>query len=105
MNFVYELLRAGSTPTDSDSGAEVARKVNDNFKKVQDKFSEIDKSIKDGVAADVPIGDATTAGIVKSSNAENKVSIDKDGTMDVSSLNVNKLKQNDGDYIILDGNI
>lgn len=67
MNFVYELLRAGSTPTDSDSGAEVARKVNDNFKKVQDKFSEIDKSIKDGVAADVPIGDATTAGIVKSS--------------------------------------
>lgn len=105
MNFVYELLRAGTTQANSDSGSEVARKVNDNFKKVQDKFAELDKTIQDGVTVDVPIGDATTAGIVKSSNSENKVSISKDGTMEVVSLNVNKLKQDDGDYIILDGNI
>lgn len=105
MNFVYELLRAGTTQANSDSGSEVARKINDNFKNVQDKFAELDKTIKDGVTVDVPIGDATTAGTVKSSNSENKVSISKDGTMEVASLNVNKLKQDDGDYIILDGNI
>ena len=89
MNFVYELLRAGTTQS----------------KKVQEKFAEVDKSIQEGVAADVPIGDETTAGIVKSSNSENKVSINKDGTMEVVSLNVNKLKQDNGDYIILDGNV
>lgn len=105
MNFVYELLRAGTTQANSDSGAEVARKINDNFKKVQDKFADVDKLIKEGVAADVPIGDETTAGTVKSSDSENMVTIGKDGTMEVASLNVNKLKQDDGDYIILDGNI
>lgn len=105
MNFVYELLRAGTTQANSDSGAEVARKINDNFKKVQDKFTELDKTIQEGVTVNVPIGDATTAGIVKSSDSENMVTIGKDGTMEVASLNVNKLKQDDGDYIILDGNI
>lgn len=105
MNFVYELLRAGTTQANSDSGAEVARKINDNFKKVQDKFAEVDQSIQEGVTVNVPIGDATTAGAVKSSNSENKVTISEDGTMEVNSLNVNKLEQDDGDYIILDGEI
>ena len=105
MNFVYELLRAGTTQANSDSGAEVARKINDNFKKVQDKFADVDKLIKEGVAADVPIGDETTAGTVKSSKSENKITISGDCTMEVNSLNVNKLEQDDGDYIILDGNI
>lgn len=105
MNFVYELLRAGTTQANSDSGSEVARKINDNFKNVQDKFTELDKTIQEGVTVNVPIGDATTAGIVKSSDSENMVTIGKDGTMEVVSLNVNKLKQDDGDYIILDGNI
>ena len=105
MNFVYELLRAGTTQANSDSGSEVARKINDNFKNVQDKFTELDKTIQEGVTVNVPIGDETTAGIVKSSDSENMVTIGKDGTMEVASLNVNKLKQDDGDYIILDGNI
>lgn len=104
-DFVYELLRAGTTQSNSDSGAEVARKINDNFKKVKEKFAEVDQSIEEGVAADVPIGDETTAGTVKSSTSENKVTISEDGTMEVNSLNVNKLEQDDGDYIILDGNI
>ena len=38
MNFVYELLRAGTTQANSDSGSEVARKINDNFKNVQDNL-------------------------------------------------------------------
>ena len=41
MNFVYELLRAGTTQANSDSGSEVARKINDNFKNVQDKFTAV----------------------------------------------------------------
>ena len=103
MNFVYELLRAGTTQANSDSGSEVARKINDNFKNVQDKFTELDKTIQEGVTVNVPIGDATTAGIVKSSDSENMVTICKDGTMEVASLNVNKLKQAVGAYINLDG--
>ena len=47
MGLVYELLRAGSTQADSDSGAEVARKFNDNFDKTAKKFQEIEQSIKD----------------------------------------------------------
>lgn len=105
MNFVYELLRAGTTQANSDSGSEVARKINDNFKNVQDKFTELDKTIQEGVTVNVPIGDETTAGTVKSSKSENKITISGDGTMEVNSLNVNKLEQDDGDYIILDGNI
>lgn len=105
MNFVYELLRAGSTSSDSDSGAEVARKFNDNFKNVQDKFSDIEQSIKDGIPANVPIGNETKAGVVKSSKSENAVSIKTDGTMEINSLNVQKIEQDDGDYLILDGNI
>lgn len=105
MNFVYELLRAGTTSTNSDSGAEVARKINENFKNVKDKFEEIDQSIKNGVSANVPIGTETQAGGVKSSKSENNVSIKTDGTMEVNSLNVQKIKQDDGDYLILDGNI
>jgi len=56
MNFVYELLRAGTTQANSDSGSEVARKINDNFKNVQDKFTELDKTIQEGVTVNVPIG-------------------------------------------------
>lgn len=105
MDFVYELLRAGTTQANSDSGAEVARKINDNFKKVQDKFLEIDQSIKDGVPVDIPTGTTGKAGVVKSSSDENKILIDKDGTMEITSLNVKKLVQSEDDYIILDGDI
>ena len=100
MNFIYELLRAGTSSIDSDSGAEVARKINVNFKRVQDKFSEIEQSIQD-----IPIGNELKPGIVKSSKSENNVSINTDGTMEVASLNVEKLTQDDDDFIILDGNV
>lgn len=105
MSFLYELLRAGTTSTDSDSGAEVARKINENFKKVKDQFAEIELSIKNGVSANIPIGTETQIGGVKSSRSENNVFIRTDGTMEVNSLNVQKIEQDDGDYLILDGNI
>lgn len=105
MNLVYEMLRAGSTQADSDSGAEVARKFNDNFNKTNQKFQEIEQSIKDGIASNIPIGSSTTAGVVKSSDSANKVTIGEDGTMEVVSLDVQKLIQDENDYIILDGDI
>ena len=37
------------------------------------------------------------------STAENKVSVAADNTMEVNSLNVNKLVQTDGDILILNG--
>ncbi len=121
MDFIYELLRAGTTPSDSDSGSEVARKFNDNFQKVQEKFAEIDQSLtKERVTGltigglsqpidengnvEVPIAGLLQLGVIKSSEAENKIKVDTDGTAEVASLNVNKLVQTEGEYMVLDGN-
>lgn len=121
MDFIYELLRAGTTPNDSDSGSEVARKFNDNFQKVQEKFAEIDQSLtKERVTSltigglsqpidengnvEVPIAGLLQLGVIKSSEAENKIKVDTDGTAEVASLNVNKLVQTEGEYMVLDGN-
>lgn len=122
MDFVYELLRAGTTQNDSDSGSEVARKFNDNFQKVQEKFSEIDQSlnkekitgliigglsqpIDENGNVEVPIAGLQNLGVIKSSDGENKIKVDTDGTAEVVSLNINKLVQTDGDYLVLDGNL
>lgn len=44
-DFIYETLRAGTTKETSDSGAEVARKFNDNFQKILEKFNSLDESL------------------------------------------------------------
>lgn len=115
MDFVYELLRAGKTSADSDTGSEVARKVNGNFEKVKEALTAMDQSldtkvqnavtqaVEDGTL-EVPIGDSEKAGAVKSSNQENKIGISGDGTMEVVSLNVDKLVQDEATYLVLDGN-
>ena len=41
--------------------------------------------------------------VIKSSDGVNKVSIAEDGTMEVNSLHVSKLVQNENEYIILNG--
>ena len=51
----------------------------------------------------IPIATGILAGLVKSAEGENKVAVGADGTMEVNSLNVNKLVQTEGDYIILNG--
>lgn len=51
---------------------------------------------------DIPLA-IGTAGLVKSSAEENKVAVGADGTMEVNSLNVNKLVQTEGDVVILNG--
>jgi hypothetical protein len=52
---------------------------------------------------DIPLATGVLAGLVKSAEGENKVAVSADGTMEVNSLNVNKLVQTEGDYIILNG--
>lgn len=116
----YESLKAGTTKENSDSGAEVARKVNDNFKKVADKLSEIDEKIQSGGTAKIaingtvieadetgtinfPVVSKEQIGLVSSSETENAIVADENGTMKVNSLNVNRLVQADSDLIILDG--
>lgn len=49
------------------------------------------------------VATAEKLGGVKSSAAENKVAVAEDGTMEVNSINVNKLVQTDGDILILNG--
>lgn len=51
----------------------------------------------------LPIATADILGGVKSSAAENKVAIAADGTMEVNSVNVNKLVQTEGETLILNG--
>ena len=54
-------------------------------------------------AVDIPKATTEALGVVLGSAAENKISVDADGTMEVNSVNVNKLTQTEGDYIILYG--
>lgn len=58
--------------------------------------------IVDGVV-EIPLA-GLQAGVVKSSDAENKIMVDADGTMEVASLNINKLVQSEDDILVLDGN-
>lgn len=52
---------------------------------------------------DIVIATAQAAGVVKSSDAENKIAVGVDGTMEVNSLNVKKLVQSVGDTLTLNG--
>lgn len=54
-------------------------------------------------AVDIVIATAQAAGVVKGSDAENKISVGVDGTMEVNSLNVSKLTQSAEDTLILNG--
>jgi hypothetical protein len=68
------------------------------------KEVKVDNVVLTATAGSVNIPLATTtAGLVKSSTAENKVKVDADGTMEVNSLNVNRLVQTEGEYLIING--
>ena len=51
----------------------------------------------------IPFATNDIIGVVLSSAAENKISVGADGTMEVNSLNVNKLVQTEGETLILNG--
>lgn len=54
-------------------------------------------------AVDIPMATAEALGVVLSSTAENKITVGVDGTMEVNSVNVNKLTQTAGELLILNG--
>lgn len=54
-------------------------------------------------AVDIPVATAEALGVVMGSAAENKVSVGADGTMELNSVNVNKLTQTEGEFLILNG--
>lgn len=54
-------------------------------------------------AVDIPMATAEALGVVLSSTAENKITVGVDGTMEVNSVNVNKLTQTEGELLILNG--
>lgn len=51
----------------------------------------------------VPLATNTTVGVIKGSDVENGVMIDEQGAASVKNLNVEKLVQTDGDWLILNG--
>ena len=51
----------------------------------------------------IPIATSSLLGVVLGSDAENKVKVNVDGTMEVNSLNINKLVQSAEDVLVLDG--
>lgn len=58
---------------------------------------------KTNVVIGVPQATLAALGVVKSSEAQNKIYVEEDGTMTVNSLNVNKLEQTEGEWLILNG--
>lgn len=51
----------------------------------------------------IPVATADTFGVVKSADGENKVMVAEDGTMEVGSVNVNRLVQTEDEVLILNG--
>lgn len=70
-------------------------------------FNGVAVTVGEGKIADItytlPIADADTLGGVKSSEVENGVKVNNDGTMTVNAINVNKLVQTTGEYLIMNG--
>lgn len=72
---------------------------------VLEKVKIVDRDL--AISADksvvIPFATNDLPGVVLGSSSENHVSITVNGTMEVNSLNVNKLTQTDGDTLILNG--
>lgn len=66
------------------------------------KVNEVPLLAADG-SVNIGLATSSAAGVVKGSEAENKVKVDVDGTMEVNSLNINKLVQSAEDVLVLDG--
>lgn len=64
------------------------------------KFADLAEALKDYMPK-MQIASGTILGAVKSSDEQNKIKVLDDGTMEVNSLNINKLVQNEGDILVL----
>ena len=52
---------------------------------------------------DIPMATAQKLGVVKGSTLENQMKINGDGTIEVNTINVNKLVQSEGEVLIING--
>ena len=68
--------------------------------KVNGTALEVDTTDK---SVNIPLSSSTSLGVVKSSDANNKVAVDSAGEMEVNNIDVNKLVQTEGDTLILNG--
>ena len=66
------------------------------------KINGVAQAITDK-AVNIPVATDTLLGVVMGSDAENKIAIAEDGTMEVNSVNVNKLVQTENEYLVLNG--
>lgn len=91
-NFTTELL---TKLTNIEEGANV--NVIENVAINGTNLAITDKTVN------IPVASASAVGVVKSVEAENGVIVDAEGAMSVHSLNVNKLTQTNGEWLILNG--
>lgn len=56
-------------------------------------------------SVNIGLANASSAGVVVGSDAENKVKVNADGSMEVNNININKLVQTQGEYLILNGGL
>jgi hypothetical protein len=67
------------------------------------KLNGVALTVADDRTVDIPAATANALGLVKGSAGANKVAIAEDGTMEVNSINVNKLVQTEGEELVLFG--
>lgn len=70
---------------------------------VQHGFVGTEEEWLASLVEDLPAATAERLGVVRSSSTENGVVVASDGSMEVMSLNVNRLIQTDGDVLVLKG--
>lgn len=112
------LLTNGADPEVIDGVNDLIKYVEDHGAEVTDILGRLEgiggenepktviAAINDAISANaytLPVATLETLGGVKSSAAENKVAVAEDGTMEVNSVNVNKLVQTEGDELVLNG--
>ena len=66
------------------------------------KINGAEQAITDK-SVNIPVASGALLGVVTSSSDENKVSVASDGTMEVNRINVDKIVQDEGTMLILDG--
>lgn len=66
------------------------------------KINNVELDIAEDKSVNIPVASASL-GVVKTSAAENGIAIAADGSMSVNSINVNKLTQTEGEFLVLYG--
>ena len=54
---------------------------------------------------EIPLANYIQAGVVKSSDSVNKIQVDEDGTMEVNSVGISKLVQEDDVTLVFDSGV